>query len=278
MDCARIALAAGKAVLCEKPLALNAEQARALVAEAGARGVFLMEGMWTRCFPAIREARRLLRSGAIGDVVAVQADFGWPAEPNGAHARTLDPISGGASLDVAMYPIAHVLLALPSAEPPADIVASGTSRAAADGRGRVDWAVGATLSGFPARPRLVASLLCTLEASTPEEVVFTGTTGTLRIHRPAHTPSRLTLAVASGREAARAEELHFPLPAVPEGVPNFHYPGSQAFVYEARCVHAALREGLLEASEWTHAESVTCASIVDAMRDAVISRGLLVDD
>ena len=69
--------------------------------------------------------------------------------------------------------------------------------------------------------------------------------------------------------------LDFPLPPRPAGAPPFNYPGSEGFVYEARAVHAALRAGKLELDEWTHAESVTTQAIVDAMRGAVVSEGVV---
>ena len=100
MQCCRIALAAGKHVVVEKPLALCAADVEALTREARERGLLLHEGMWTRCFPAVRKARELLAAGTIGEVVAVSADFGWAADP-AVHGRTLDPHSGGACLDVA---------------------------------------------------------------------------------------------------------------------------------------------------------------------------------
>lgn len=269
VQCARIALAAGKPVLVEKPLALCAEDAEALVAEAKERKLFLMEGMWTRAFPAIRRARELIASGAIGDVVAVSSDFGWPADPEGEHRRTVDPVSGGVCMDVAMYPIGHVLLATGPAKP-ARVVATGTTKpAAGGGRRSVDWSVAAALSGFPRAGQLSATLLCTLDASTPEEAVYTGTKGTLRVHRSAHTPTRLTLSVAEGRDLVERSE-DFPLPPVPEGALPFNYPGSQGFVYEARAVHDALRAGRLEAEEWTHEESVTTQAIIDEVRAAVV--------
>ena len=283
--CARIALAANKPVLVEKPLAMCASDAAALVREAKERNLFLMEGMWTRAFPAVRRARELIASGAIGDVVTVAADFGWPATAlDGEHRRCIDPVSGGVSMDVAMYPIAHVLLATGAAKP-TRIVATGTTKPAAvaaaaevggDDEGTpskpavVDWSVGAALSGFPGRPALSATLLCTLDASTPEEAVYTGTKGTLRIHRSAHTPTKLTLSTAVGRDLVD-EVLDFPLPPIPPGARPFNYPGSQGFVYEARAVHAALREGRLEADEWTHEESVTTQAIIDEVRAAVIA-------
>ena len=194
VQCCRIALAAGKHVLVEKPLALCAPDVEALAREARERGLFLHEGMWTRCFPAVRKARELLAAGAIGEVVAVSADFGWAADP-AVHGRTLDPHSGGACLDVAMYPVAHALLAAGAGMP--TVVATGSSKPAAGGGGVVDWSVGAALS-WPSG--LTATVLCTLDGATPEEAVYTGTKGTLRILRPAHAPSRLHLSIAAGRE------------------------------------------------------------------------------
>ena len=194
MQCCRIALAAGKHVVVEKPLALCAADVEALTREARERGLFLHEGMWTRCFPAVRKARELLAAGTIGEVVAVSADFGWAADP-AVHGRTLDPHSGGACLDVAMYPVAHALLAAGAAMP--TVVATGSSKPAAGGGGVVDWSVGAALA-WPSG--LTATVLCTLDGATPEEAVYTGTKGTLRILRPAHAPSRLHLSIATGRE------------------------------------------------------------------------------
>ena len=277
--CARLALAAGKPCLVEKPLTLSAAETAALTAEARAAGLFLMEGMWTRCFPSVRRARELLAGGAIGAVRTVAADFGWPASmgpdgrhESGEHARLLNVSSGGVSMDVAMYPIAHVLLAAGAAMP-RRVVATGTAhRAAGGGEGDattyVDWSMGAALSGFPRLPALTATVLCTLEGSTPEEVVYTGTKGTLRVHRPAHAPPRLTLSVAASREEASEQVLDFDV--ADKAGKTYNYPGSEGFVFEARAVHAALRAGLLEAPEWTHEESVTTQAIVDKLRAAVV--------
>lgn len=266
------ALAAGKHVLVEKPMTLNAEGARRVVAAAKEKGLFFMEGMWTRFFPAVRKVREVLASGAIGDVVTIGADFGWPAvaDPKGPHARLFDPASGGVCLDIACYPLAHVLLGCGGAKP-ARVRALGVT--AGDADSSADWSVSAALSGFPppADRSLVASIMITLRANTPEEVVFTGTKGYVRIHRSAHTPTKITVGIFQNREDPPLEEVfEFPLPPTPPGAMPWIYPGSQGFVYEAQAVVRALRAGLTQCDEYTRTDSVTVVELVECMREQVL--------
>lgn len=98
-------LRAGKAVLCEKPFTMNAAEAEEAIACAKDNGVFLMEAMWTRYLPAIRQAREWLSDGKIGEVRLVKAEFGfdvgWQPE-----SRLLNPaLGGGALLDAGIYPV-----------------------------------------------------------------------------------------------------------------------------------------------------------------------------
>jgi len=111
--------------------------------------------------------------------------------------------------------------------------------------------------------------MVTLRANTPEEAVFIGTKGNIRLHRPAHCPTKVTLSIFESRESVKETEFEFPLPPKPEGTPPYNYPGGEGMMYEAQVVHDALRKGLKEAQEWTHRESVTCMSVVGAMRAAV---------
>ena len=75
-----LCLEAGKHVLCEKPVTVNAAQARRLFETARARNLFFLEAVWTRFFPLARELRRLVRDEkAIGTVKRVFADLAfWP--------------------------------------------------------------------------------------------------------------------------------------------------------------------------------------------------------
>ena len=104
---ATMALEAGCAVLCEKPLALNAEQAERLIATARRRDQFLMEAMWTRFLPVMDDVRRLVHDEqALGDVHLLQADIGVAQSFDPTH-RLFDPaLGGGALLDLGVYPLA----------------------------------------------------------------------------------------------------------------------------------------------------------------------------
>lgn len=110
-----VCLESGKAVLCEKPFALNRAEAATMVAAAERGSLFLMEGMWTFVHPLVRRAQELIRDGLIGDVRSVHADFSArvPAVPG---SRLRDPAAGGgALLDLGAYPVsfAHLFLGLP---------------------------------------------------------------------------------------------------------------------------------------------------------------------
>ena len=84
-DDALMAIAAGKPVLCEKPLAASLADVQALV-EAAERGkVFLMEAMWTRFLPAIAEVKRRIDAGDIGQIRFMQGSFGY-ADARRGHA------------------------------------------------------------------------------------------------------------------------------------------------------------------------------------------------
>lgn len=102
---AGLCLAAGRAVLVEKPFTMTAAEAEELVAVAARSRVFAMEAMWMRFNPVITAALRLVHDGAIGEVRQVSADFciGVRTEPN--HRLWRPELGGGALLDLGVYPV-----------------------------------------------------------------------------------------------------------------------------------------------------------------------------
>ena len=109
------AIAAGKHVLCEKPFTLNGKDAREIFDAAKAKGVFVMEAVWTRFFPIVKEMKRLLHEEkVIGDVHRSFADYAIldfdTMDPN---FRLKNPeLGGGALLDIGIYTITWTRLAL----------------------------------------------------------------------------------------------------------------------------------------------------------------------
>jgi len=113
---ATMALEHGKAVLCEKPMEVNAARVREMVAAARSHDQFLMEAMWTRFLPVISGVRQWIKEGRIGEIRLVAANFGFRTAWN-PDSRLLNlSLAGGATLDVGVYVVslAHMLLGAPS--------------------------------------------------------------------------------------------------------------------------------------------------------------------
>lgn len=109
---------AGKAVLCEKPLALTAAEAESVVRACTDHGVQMMEGFMYRFHPQHHRVREIIDSGAIGDVVEVQAhlsvDLMNPVDP--ANVRFNPKLGGGALLDMGCY-VVHISRSIFGEEP-----------------------------------------------------------------------------------------------------------------------------------------------------------------
>ncbi len=239
---AGLALEAGKAVLCEKALTLNAREAAELVALARDRGLFLMEAMWMYCNPMIRRIAELVRDGAVGEVRTVQADFGL-AGPFPADHRLRDPkTGGGALLDLGVYPVSFAQLLL--GEPD-----SVQAHALLSPEG-VDLNTGMLLgwSGTGAS----ALLSCSIAADTPLTASVTGSLGRIDVPRGFFFPERFTL----HREGAEPEEF------VAEADPH-------SFRHEAAEVTRCLRAGEKESPLVPLDGSLAVMRTLDAVRDRI---------
>ncbi|MCS7064835.1 MAG: Gfo/Idh/MocA family oxidoreductase [Fimbriimonadales bacterium] len=232
------ALEQGKHVLCEKPFTLNARQAEPLVALARQKRLFLMEGMWTRCFPLMREVVARLQAGEIGAIRLIQADFGFraPYDPSG---RLLNPaLGGGALLDVGVYPVALAFLFL--GEP------MRVHSAAAIGQTGVDEQCALL---FEYADGALAILSAAIQTDTPKEATLCGTKGRLRLHTPWWKPSEATLTRADG-----SEELI-----------QHAYTGD-GLQFEIRHVHDCLRQGLTESPWMPLDETLRMLRLLDRIR------------
>jgi len=117
------ALAAGKHVLCEKPLGLNAAQVMAMTHGASVQRRFLMEAFMYRCHPQTRIVRELIASGAIGEVRHISANFGYHTSVDVDSRLYANVLGGGGILDVGCYPLSLARLLMN--EEPVNIKAHG---------------------------------------------------------------------------------------------------------------------------------------------------------
>lgn len=233
-----LCLDAGKAVLCEKPFALNAREAQGMVGAARRKGLFLMEAMWTRFFPLMETLRELVQLGRIGEVRLLQADFGFRGafDPEG---RLYNPaLGGGALLDVGVYPVslASYLLGTPRA----------VSSRAHLGETGVDEQNAVVLSYKNGALALLASAIRT---DTPQEARILGTEGNIRLPAPWWQPTRLIVTDAAGAE----ETFSSPLP-------------HNGYPYEAAEVRRCLEAGLLESPVMPLDETLAIMETLDACR------------
>jgi predicted dehydrogenase len=181
-------LDAGKAVLCEKPLTLDAAQANDLAKRAQQQGIFLMEAMWTRCLPAIRRMTDMIKAGAIGEPRLLTADFGIKA-PSDPRNRFWNPdLGGGALLDTGVYLASFARMIL---GPPTAVTAS--ARLTADG---VDATTTFTLGHANGA---MAALACSMVTDSARGAVISGSEGRILLPRRFY--------ASAGFELWRGEEL-----------------------------------------------------------------------
>ncbi len=179
LEVAEAAIAAGKAVLCEKPLATSLADAERMVRLAREAGVFLMEAMWTRFNPLIQ---LLVADPRFGEIRSVQASFGFAAPYDPAHRLWAPELGGGALLDLGIYPLglAQLFLGMPS----------GLHLTGSLAPSGVDAEAGGVLVYPDGRRAMVE---CSLLAAYPNSASVVGTGMRADIETPFWAPRRVVL-------------------------------------------------------------------------------------
>jgi predicted dehydrogenase len=232
-EVAVLCLKAGKAVLCEKPFAINATEAKAMIAAARKHKKFLMEAMWTRFNPVSRKVLELVKSGAIGPVQMLHANFGFRAGWN-PESRLLNPqYGGGGLLDVGVYCVSYARMIFGMA--PAKVAGF-----AEIGQTGVDEQAVWT---FKYPNGKLAAMSAGVRTSTPHEVTIMGTDGMIRVPDFWHA----TRYVLNGKE----EKV--------EIVGN-------AYNYQAVEVQTCVRAGKLESDLLPLAETLEIIQTLDQLR------------
>lgn len=237
LSCAKLALTAGKPVLVEKPLALNADEARELADLAAARGLFCMEAFWSYFLPKFDVVRQILESGMLGELQTVMADNG---EDLTGHRRVMNAaMAGGPMLDLGTYVfgLAHWVLG-----PQQLVGATGQNHPAG-----VNGQLSAVLADAAGRQSVLHT---TVLANTPVSAFIAGSAATLVLDGPFYQPGGFTVRFADGETLVYDEE--------PVGHEALHWQAAEV----ARCVAG----GRLESPLRPLADTIATLTAMDDVR------------
>jgi len=171
------AAAAGKHVLCEKPIALSAQEAAKLIEARDHAGVLIQEAFMVRCHPQWLRARELVRSGRIGELRVVQGSFSY-VNLDPANVRNQAGIGGGALYDIGVYPIV-VARFLFKAEP---------TRVAAQIERDPDFKTDRLSSVLMAFPAGQALFVCSTQLAPYQRMQVFGSKGRIEVEIPFNAP------------------------------------------------------------------------------------------
>lgn len=189
---ARAAIAAGKAVLIEKPMAPDAAAAARIAAAARAAGVFAMEAMWTRFQPLVQAVRARIGAGDLGELRGFDARFLLPNRPDPT-ASLFDPDrGGGALLHRGIYGLSLARHLLGPVEDLVSLARIGATGVDEDSALILRHGSGA-----------ITTLRASLRTAGPEASILCGTGGTLTLEGPVYRPTGARLVAVHPMAAAR---------------------------------------------------------------------------
>lgn len=232
----------GKAVLCEKPFAVNAKQVTKMIKTARNKNILLMEGMWSRFPPLMFEIRKLIKENTIGEIRTIFADFGFKPKVKDLENRLFNPnLAGGSLLDVGIYPISFSFML--NGKPD---------------KFTTDWTCGE--SGVDEQASMIlkyangsmALLHSSLQSDTAQEAFISGTEGSIRLHKQCWKPQEIT--VTSGKDS---ESRIIKSPFIGNG-----------FNYEAEHFGQLLINGKKESNIMSLNESLDIIHLLDQIRES----------
>lgn len=234
------ALQNNKHVLCEKPLALNYDDALQMINASKENHKFFMEAFWTRFNPSFREAFSKIKNGEIGEVKYINADFAFCANLEGIGNRNTDlKLGGGALLDIGVYPLflCYIVLGIPN-----EILAKSNFH-----KTGADVQTSMILQYENAQAILHASFVSTSNI----KATINGTKGRINLNTLWHEAQSYTLNVDNNEE-----EILLPTKG-------------KGFTYEIEECQQCIKENRIESELWSHQNSLELIKIVDQVRSQI---------
>lgn len=228
-----------KAVLCEKPFAMDSEEVAQMISKAKEKGLFLMEALWTRFMPSFLKVQELLKNNAIGEIIQIKSDFSFHAPYDLSNRFFNKALGGGTLLDIGIYPV--FLITTLFGKP--DKIQS----MAHIGKSGVDESIAVN---FYYKNGTIASMHSTFLAHTATETEIYGTKGYIKLPRMWFFTNEVIL----GSYADNSSQTF-----------KFEYP-SMGYEFEAQEVTNCLLQGKLESELFSLQDSIALMEILDEIR------------
>lgn len=232
------ALEFGKSVLCEKPITVNYSQCKQLVEKANEKSLFLMEAQWMRFMPIIKEIKKIVDKGIIGEILRIEADFSYRADFDPDHRLFNPHLAGGALLDIGVYPLSfslYIMNKLP-------ITFEGEC---AVGSSEVDEHGSITLK-FDSNEIAVCTFGTRVDGS--RHAIIRGTEGRIELNNEFYMATEAKIIKNDKVETITIPHKSF------------------GYEWEIEEVNSCLRENKIESSIMTHQNSLDQMSILDELR------------
>jgi len=247
-----------KHILCEKPATMNMKQLNHVLKLAKQKNKFYMEGLWTKFFPVINQAKSWIKDGKIGNIRTVSSNFGL----NLALERKNNPNSwkwnnkygGGIFLRLGMYCVAMCVM-LYGIQMPKEIKALANM----DKQGNVDANVYAMLKYDDNK---YGVMYTTMENETTNDLLIIGDKGTIKVFGYFHAPTKIRL---DNNDGSITRE--FPLKT--ECKYKMKYRNGTGFIYEIKGVIQCLDEGKIESNVHSWNDTIACMKILDKIRKQI---------
>ncbi|MCH4823295.1 Gfo/Idh/MocA family oxidoreductase [Gramella lutea] len=230
----------GKAVLCEKPFAINSVQANEMIELARKHKVFLMEALWTRFLPHFQFVTEKLRSGDLGMIKSLKADFGFKAKYDESGRLFNKSLGGGSLLDIGIYPVfmAYSLLGMPN-----DLEAKAKFT-------ETEVDINCDIK-FNYKQGIQAKLYSTLEEKTPTTAEIELEKGKIVLNPRFHEPTSVTI-FSEGKE----ENIDFGIE-------------TNGYNFEAEHVAKMILQGKTESDIWSLDHTRDLMNLLDQIREKI---------
>lgn len=237
-ELAMLCLDHGVPVLCEKAAFLNSAQAREVFSRSEKEGIFVMEALWSRFLPAVKQAGEWIAQGYVGKPSFAQIDIGFLAPPEAGNRYRNPKLGGGAAFDITVYAyeIARFLLGREES----------LAASAVWGPTGVDVTDHVVLHF----PEMCASLTTSFDAALEEKAVIYGNRGRIVLPHP-HYASEAFFYPQDGGAMISFRDTET----------------KNGFLYEIQETVSCIREGRTESRVVPHSLTLSCAELFDRIME-----------